>query len=34
VARRLIVAAGVALMTWLVFSFGLNMVLPVWPWSN
>ena len=31
---RLIVAAGVALMTWLVFSFGLNMVLPVWPWSN
>ncbi|MFP5485458.1 MAG: tripartite tricarboxylate transporter TctB family protein [Gammaproteobacteria bacterium] len=31
---RLITAAGVAFVTWLVFSFGLSMVLPVWPWSN
>ncbi len=31
--NRLLVAAGVSLMTYLVFSFGLSMVLPVWPWS-
>lgn len=31
---RLITAAGVALVTYLVFSLGLRMVLPVWPWSN
>jgi len=30
---RLIIAAGVALVTYLVFSLGLKMVLPVWPWS-
>jgi hypothetical protein len=28
------VSAGVAALTWLVFVFGLNMVLPTWPWSN
>lgn len=31
--NRLLVAAGVSLMTYLVFSLGLSMVLPVWPWS-
>ena len=31
---RGIVAVCIAFITWLVFSFGLNMVLPVWPWSN
>lgn len=30
---RLIIAAGVALVTYLIFSLGLRMVLPVWPWS-
>jgi Ca2+/Na+ antiporter len=30
---RVMVAAGVALVTYLVFSFGLGMILPVWPWS-
>jgi len=29
----LLIAAGVALITYLIFSFGLGMVLPVWPWS-
>jgi len=30
---RLILAGCVALITYLIFSFGLGMVLPVWPWS-
>jgi len=30
---RLMVAAGVALITYLVFGVGLSMVLPIWPWS-
>ncbi|MDM7950646.1 tripartite tricarboxylate transporter TctB family protein [Hydrogenophaga sp.] len=30
---RLLTAAGIALITWLVFKFGLGMVLPTWPWS-
>ena len=30
---RLMVAAGVALITYLVFGLGLSMVLPIWPWS-
>jgi len=30
---RLIVAVGVALITYLVFGLGLSMVLPIWPWS-
>ena len=30
---RLITAAGIAAVTWLVFKFGLGMVLPTWPWS-
>lgn len=30
---RLMIAAGVALITYLVFGFGLGMVLPTWPWS-
>ena len=30
---RAMVAVGVALVTYLVFSFGLGMILPVWPWS-
>lgn len=28
------VSAGVAAITWAVFSFGLSMVLPTWPWSH
>jgi hypothetical protein len=28
---RLLIALGVALLTYLVFSLGLNMVLPLWP---
>ncbi len=28
------VSVGVAIITWIVFSFGLSMVLPTWPWSN
>jgi len=31
---RLIIASGVAAITYLVFIVGLSMVLPVWPWSN
>jgi hypothetical protein len=31
---RGIVAVSIACITWLVFGFGLSMVLPVWPWSN
>lgn len=31
---RLLIAVGVAFITWLVFSLGLSMVLPVFPWSN
>ena len=30
---RFILAGCVALITYLIFSFGLGMVLPVWPWS-
>jgi hypothetical protein len=30
---RGIVAISIAALTWLVFAFGLSMVLPVWPWS-
>ena len=30
---RLLVALGVAAVTWLVFILGLSMVIPVWPWS-
>ena len=30
---RVLVALGVAAMTWLVFIYGLGMVIPVWPWS-
>ena len=26
-------AAGIALITWMVFKLGLSMVLPTWPWS-
>lgn len=28
------VSIGVAAITWAVFIFGLNMVLPTWPWSH
>lgn len=31
---RLVIAAGVAVVTYLVFAVGLSMVLPVWPWSD
>ena len=31
---RLIISAGVAAITYVVFIGGLSMVLPVWPWSN
>ncbi len=30
---RIILGGCVALITYLIFSFGLGMVLPVWPWS-
>lgn len=30
---RVLVAVGVAAVTWLVFIYGLGMVIPVWPWS-
>lgn len=30
---RFFIAGGVALVTFLVFSVGLSMVLPIWPWS-
>jgi hypothetical protein len=30
---RLLTAAGIALITYLVFKLGLGMVLPTWPWS-
>lgn len=30
---RLLVAAGVSLVTYLVFGLALGMVLPMWPWS-
>jgi len=30
---RFILGGCVALITYLIFSFGLGMVLPVWPWS-
>lgn len=31
--NRFLVSGGVSLITYLVFSLGLGMVLPVWPWS-
>jgi uncharacterized BrkB/YihY/UPF0761 family membrane protein len=31
---RLILSVCVAALTWLVFGFGLSMVLPTWPWSH
>ena len=31
---RLMVAVGVAVVTYAVFGLGLRMVLPFWPWSN
>lgn len=31
---RIITSVSIAALTWVVFSFGLGMVLPVWPWSN
>lgn len=31
---RLMTAIGVAAITYVVFSMGLSMVLPVWPWSD
>jgi hypothetical protein len=30
---RGMIALGVALVTYLVFGFGLRMLLPIWPWS-
>ena len=30
---RLMIAGGVAAVTYLVFGFGLSMSLPIWPWS-
>jgi len=30
---RLLVALGVAAVTWGVFIYGLGMVIPTWPWS-
>lgn len=30
---RLLIACGVAFVTYLVFAVGLSMVLPIWPWS-
>jgi hypothetical protein len=32
--NRLMIAMGVAAVTYIVFGFGLKMTLPVWPWSN
>lgn len=31
---KLILAACVALITYVIFSFGLGMLMPVWPWSH
>lgn len=31
---RIITAVSIAFITWLVFAYGLSMILPVWPWSN
>lgn len=31
---RIILAFGVAAVTWVVFIFGLGMLIPVWPWSH
>jgi hypothetical protein len=30
---RLMIAVGVAAVTYLVFGLGLSMILPIWPWS-
>lgn len=31
---RILTAVSIAFITWLVFAYGLSMILPVWPWSN
>ena len=31
---RLVLTAALALLVWLVFSVGLQMTIPVWPWSR
>ncbi len=31
---RIIAAVAIAALCWLIFIVGLNMVLPVWPWSD
>lgn len=31
---KLILAVCVALITYVIFSFGLGMLMPVWPWSH
>jgi AcrR family transcriptional regulator len=31
--NRILVALGVSSIVWLVFIYGLRMVLPTWPWS-
>jgi len=31
--KKVLLSAGVALVTYLIFSFGLGMLLPIWPWS-
>jgi hypothetical protein len=30
---RLLIALGVAVLTYVIFGLGLSMVLPIWPWS-
>lgn len=30
---RASVAVGIAVVVWLIFIYGLSMILPVWPWS-
>lgn len=32
--ERILIAVGVAAITYAVFALGLSMVLPVWPWSD
>ncbi|MFW8565322.1 tripartite tricarboxylate transporter TctB family protein [Orrella sp. 11846] len=31
---RILLSIAVAFITWLIFIFGLGMVIPVWPWSH
>jgi hypothetical protein len=31
--KKVLLSAGVALVTYLIFSFGLGMLIPIWPWS-